>query len=567
MLSQEDRVPRFKGAVNALLVVLSSLLTYVALEIGYRVYIHHMIVGQVIDMIAPLYTEDPFHQFDPQIGFRYSPNATYRNLATFHNEYTINQYGFVANDLDPTPYTQEKPQEEYRIAILGDSFTIGLQNYLRWPDLLQDHLNRSQSWRSFVGGKFTRVLNFGMDGTGIVQWADVYEFAAKPFSPDLVIVNFITDDIRRNFLFRGETDLSDNVAVAKRIKENMVPLLRWYDWYPEVFAVTIGRYLGFQPRLTAAAAYNDFRYTHTEEAIEQSILALDRIRSLNPNLLILHHPLFEEMLEPDDDTTKRWPETPELVGLETKFLQAAHARKFEVANLSKRNRPPLSRLRTAALYNIPIDTHNSDYGVALYASWVFNYLMEWSQMQSNVACSNHSCAESAVPQTSPAARAEAPTSLNGCEMPAYRTKCPGANLEGADLRGRFLIMADLAGANLKGADLSDLNLWNTRLSKATLSGAKMARAFLTGADLRNANLQFADLRHAFLFRAQADGANFAGALLEGARWLNGAICGPGSIGDCLPLPPTASDVSAPLTWHLTEPPTVSKLGSKQDGLK
>jgi len=78
------------------------------------------------------------------------------------------------------------------------------------------------------------------------------------------------------------------------------------------------------------------------------------------------------------------------------------------------------------------------------------------------------------------------------------------NCPGCDLRG-----ADLSGADLSGADLSGTNLIAANLSFANL----------TGANLRDANLSFADLSF----------ANFVNAI-----WIDGSICGPGSIGFCAP---------------------------------
>jgi uncharacterized protein YjbI with pentapeptide repeats len=129
--------------------------------------------------------------------------------------------------------------------------------------------------------------------------------------------------------------------------------------------------------------------------------------------------------------------------------------------------------------------------------------------------------------------------IHGCKL-IYGSQCAGVDLSGVDLRNGFLARSNLAGANLRNANLTGVNLWKTNLAKADLSQAKMAGAFLAVADLRGADLEGADLRGAFLFRTLTDGADFRGADLAGARWITGAICGPGSIGDCHPLPPTAA---------------------------
>ncbi|HEY6466698.1 MAG TPA: pentapeptide repeat-containing protein [Candidatus Acidoferrales bacterium] len=141
-----------------------------------------------------------------------------------------------------------------------------------------------------------------------------------------------------------------------------------------------------------------------------------------------------------------------------------------------------------------------------------------------------------------------------CEIEgAGPLKCPGSDFSGLDLRARLFVLAELSGSKFNNADLQDVNLWRADLRNSDFAGANMAGVFATGADLRGSDLRGVDLRQAFLYRAKADGSNFAGALLAGARWITGAVCGPGSVGDCKPLPPMADFVPRPLTWHLLSP--------------
>lgn len=144
--------------------------------------------------------------------------------------------------------------------------------------------------------------------------------------------------------------------------------------------------------------------------------------------------------------------------------------------------------------------------------------------------------------------------VDACEIGnAGPLKCPGYDFSGLDLRGRLFVLAELSGAKFKDADLQDVDLWRADLRNSDFSGANMVGVFATGADLSGSDLRGADLRQSFLYRARADGANFAGALLVGARWMTGAVCGPGSIGDCKPLPAMADFEPRPLTWHLLSP--------------
>ena len=53
--------------------------------------------------------------------------------------------------------------------------------------------------------------------------------------------------------------------------------------------------------------------------------------------------------------------------------------------------------------------------------------------------------------------------INGTEYDI----CPGANLEGTDLRDADLRGANLSGADLWRADLRDANIWEAKVSKTT----------------------------------------------------------------------------------------------------
>lgn len=109
----------------------------------------------------------------------------------------------------------------------------------------------------------------------------------------------------------------------------------------------------------------------------------------------------------------------------------------------------------------------------------------------------------------------------------------GADLQGARLRNMRLSRADLSGAHLQKAELS-----YTELSVASLRGAQLADAVLIGVSLRGSDLRAADLRranlaYADLSGATLEGADLAGAVLDNAIWVDGRLCAPGSVGQCL----------------------------------
>jgi hypothetical protein len=374
--------------LNSVLVIASIAISYLAIEAGYRIYLFKHIRDQVTDRLVQMVhvgaSGDSRWTFDPVVGYRYTPNKTWEfNTKALQARYSVNGYGLIANDIDPSAYPVEKPADEYRIALLGDSMVAGVDNNLRMSDLVQDYLNRSPAWRAFVGGKFTRVINFGMDGTGLVQWAPNYEFRARQFSPDLVIVNFILDDIMRRFVFRGpDPQVARNQLrpyIAARVTASMWKGMPWFDWYPELLANTaVGRLLGMQPRLVPSEAmYGDsqIKFQSQDEGIRVSLAALERIRCLSPRLLLFNQPMYEELSVPTDGP-RRWPLL--LRYLSAKFIKAAAADGFSIVNLAQVYPSPKDHLQIAGLFNLPIDTHYSDYGTFVYASWLTSYLLDWS---------------------------------------------------------------------------------------------------------------------------------------------------------------------------------------------
>lgn len=85
-------------------------------------------------------------------------------------------------------YAKEKKPKR-RIAVVGDSFSFGLEVPFEdsWAHRLEQAL-----------GPGTQVLNFGVDGYGVDQAYLRYMRDARPWKPDLVIFGFINHDLYRS---------------------------------------------------------------------------------------------------------------------------------------------------------------------------------------------------------------------------------------------------------------------------------------------------------------------------------------------------------------------------------
>jgi hypothetical protein len=173
---------------------------YLSSEVLFRVVRYRELGVLPVSVLRVL--DAPIVRLDADIGFRYVPGTTARHLllddqnrVVRSNLMRINRAGHVS----PREDTLEKAPEEFRIAVLGDSFTACHQNETPWPIRLEDLLNADTAVLAALGRSRVKVLNFGMFATGFAQWPAVYEHEVARYRPDLVIVAFIENDLWRGF--------------------------------------------------------------------------------------------------------------------------------------------------------------------------------------------------------------------------------------------------------------------------------------------------------------------------------------------------------------------------------
>jgi len=101
---------------------------------------------------------------------------------------TINAKGFRDKDYEP-----KKPDNIYRIMLLGDSLTFGwgVKAEDRFSDLLEARLNKEVQDSKY--GRF-EVINTGVGNYNTVQEVNFYEMKGRAWEPDMVILNFFIND-------------------------------------------------------------------------------------------------------------------------------------------------------------------------------------------------------------------------------------------------------------------------------------------------------------------------------------------------------------------------------------
>jgi hypothetical protein len=282
----------------------------------------------------------------------------------FPISWRTNAHGHIARN----EYSIAKPSDEFRIGLVGDSFTANVTNTIRWGDVLEDRLNDSLQWREITGPRYTRVINFGLDGIGTVQFDDVVEHMVLPFEVDLLIVNLLRSDVARRPYYRGDQGERTGEQI-ERYAEKALGSLPWWSAYPEVLAVTLGHFLALTPRLNAAKAGSPLggprHFEKVEEAVAASADALRKIRCNFPAAMFLVHPAYWDYQGKEEVLYRATFE-----GLVSKVSDLDF---IPMMNVLPR---PSSRSELDSWFNVPHDLHNSDLGLRVYGEAVATLLLQ-----------------------------------------------------------------------------------------------------------------------------------------------------------------------------------------------
>ncbi|HAN75663.1 MAG TPA: lipolytic protein G-D-S-L family [Planktothrix sp. UBA8407] len=133
-----------------------------------------------------------FTQSDPDRGWSNRPGA--KGFWQYEGESYIE---INSDGLRDQEYAIAKPKNSFRIAILGDSFTLASQvpSEKNYTSVLEKTLSNCSKFKE----KNIEVLNFGVDGYGTAQELITLREKVEKYQPDLVIVSFfIGNDVIDN---------------------------------------------------------------------------------------------------------------------------------------------------------------------------------------------------------------------------------------------------------------------------------------------------------------------------------------------------------------------------------
>jgi lysophospholipase L1-like esterase len=172
-----------QGLPKLILLLLSAGFTLVTLELGYRV----IIFGADSFSIEKM---DSFHR----LGYSYivqpsdCPEMVYELAPNLDVLFKLAPFQTNAAGQRDTAYNLPKPPGVFRIAVLGDSLTMGSGVPLEetYHARLEHALNQ--------GGGTYEVISFGAGGYSLRQYLGVLHCRAAAYDPDLILIGFYPEN-------------------------------------------------------------------------------------------------------------------------------------------------------------------------------------------------------------------------------------------------------------------------------------------------------------------------------------------------------------------------------------
>ncbi|HUO43445.1 MAG TPA: SGNH/GDSL hydrolase family protein [Burkholderiales bacterium] len=416
-------------ALEIFLVLVSLAVGYLLVEASYRWvlylrYVHHAVYPVTIIDVP----QDPSGFGRPgSVRGWYVPSKSFTFTQYAPDGAMFDQHRVQINNLgwvSAYDYDRHKAPGEYRIAVVGDSLTASINNTKPWPDILQSRLNEDRPLLSRLGARKISVLNLGVAGASMEMMANPLAVIARRFSPDMVIVNFIAEDLSRRHSDDFEripaepaippSDISE-AAVAQvpphlEISGIEIPLdcrsgpplpanpdckvsTMWYSPSSEVLdrealnkikrraawrllrdrvilsprPLAILELLGRPviPRAGASEPAPLAAFDRERQDRDIGIRALKVIRSISRNMLVLHNPLYWHLKGHAYSTDQK------LSPILDPFVADAKRAGIEIVRMEQYMPVNKGEGEWRRWYNhLPYDGHWSDYGAEIYAGAV-----------------------------------------------------------------------------------------------------------------------------------------------------------------------------------------------------
>jgi hypothetical protein len=187
--------------LEASLVLISLVVGYLFVEGAYRAWLYFSVVaGNYAVFTIDHDMRDrgfgrPGSIFGPYPTLATVTYSSYKFDGGLARQHLVrfNNLGWVSQN----DYSRLKASGEYRIAILGDFLTASVNNEKPWPDVLQHILDADNLFKNHIRAERVTVLNLGVAGASMQLMANPLAIIARRFSADLVVTNFVIEDLAR----------------------------------------------------------------------------------------------------------------------------------------------------------------------------------------------------------------------------------------------------------------------------------------------------------------------------------------------------------------------------------
>src|SRR5579859_5303097 len=169
----------------------AAMLAEIALRVG-ELRATNLVGLQCVGSSSLLQGQKGLYVLDPQAGYSMRPNTCVRLETTeYDGVLRTNAQGLVG-----PPVSAARAADEYRIVVLGDSYTVGGQVPYEqtFPAVLEQRLHAA-------GYQHTRVINAGVGGYTTFNEAGILREHLAELQPNLVVVAaFLGNDVSENVL-------------------------------------------------------------------------------------------------------------------------------------------------------------------------------------------------------------------------------------------------------------------------------------------------------------------------------------------------------------------------------
>lgn len=218
-----------------LLLGFSTLFSLVIAEGAYRVYLYG------VGSLSPSAMNGVHHLGETGFVRGAAPSALgYELKPNIVGSFKLTPFTTNSAGLRDREYSVEKPDDTFRIAVIGDSFTMGSGVEIEevYHSVLEDMLNCDSAATIRY-----ECINFGVGGYGLREYSAVFEHRALSYDPDLIL------------LALSPTDKTPSPAREFKEKPVTEPFWKWHSIAAvrRVFANARRREeLGIEPRKEAA---------------------------------------------------------------------------------------------------------------------------------------------------------------------------------------------------------------------------------------------------------------------------------------------------------------------------